>query len=544
MDEPFICPYCGKAHRRTAKYCPSTGKLIDSTSRQEQAVASPTPPAAGSQAGTTGNLGQNAIIHNRYRILKSIGKGGMAAVYQVADIHLQGKVWAVKEMSESWITEPAERLQAIQAFQQEALLLARLNHPNLPRVIDTFSEVGKHYLVMEFVYGQTLEAILKDRLSPFSEQEVMPWALQLCDVLHYLHSQPKPIIFRDLKPSNIMIDQSGQVKLIDFGIVRFFKPGQAKDTMAFGTQGYCAIEALSGQTDARSDLYSLCVVLHEMLTRHDPATTMFRLPPIRRINPHISPEWERIIQRGLESDRNLRWPDLKTFSEALSRVRPPQQEFINMPATVAVPVVADQKTIQAEPLPVRKTSRPTVRLVAAMTRLSAGQLAAVIGIAIVVVVAALWLLTPILVNYPLIWNNIPIISLVAPLAYAALPRRWLPSIVHACFAVIGGATIHFRLEMAENHLLKLLLGAVLSAALIEILLRNMDRIRGSQGEEAWRRELAWLCGMSVVATALLYEVTFGRGSNLWLWLGAAVMAGVGWFVGDMIKEYLKVRHLH
>jgi hypothetical protein len=339
-----------------------------------------------------------------------------------------------------------------------------------------------------------------------------------------------------------MIDQSGQVKLIDFGIVRFFKQGQAKDTMAIGTQGYCAVEAISGQTDARSDLYSLCVVLHEMLTKHDPTTTLFRLPSICNINPGVSREWERILQRGLESDRNLRWPDTKSLGDALSRAKE-GQSTVGVEVPQFTPIAGYEEDIQIEKTPPKRTSRPTVRLVAAAAQLSSRQLTAAIGITAVLVIAGLWILTPILVQYPLIWNNIPIVSLVAPFVYAAVPRRWAASIAHAVLAIAGGLTISMRINVVDNYLVGLFLGALLSAGFIEIWLRYLDRIRGQLGEEAWKRELAWYCGMAVIATALLYEFTFRGGLNPVLWIGAVFMAAVGWFLGDMVKEYLKIRQI-
>jgi len=171
-------------------------------------------------------LPPRSLLAGRYIILRRVGQGGMGAVYQAADTRIAGKMWAVKEMSDAAITDPLEKQQAIAAFQQEARLLSCLNHPGIPRVVDFFSEGGKQYLVMEFVEGQTLEEILAQRRGPFSEQEVYPWLMQLCDVLHYLHSQSPPVIFRDLKPANIMVDRIGQIKLIDFGIARLFKRGK------------------------------------------------------------------------------------------------------------------------------------------------------------------------------------------------------------------------------------------------------------------------------------------------------------------------------
>ena len=543
-NETFTCPICGNSHRLSAKYCPTTGLLIEDERAERQNRASDFSTDVDPSVALTGRLSHSAVIKDRYKIIDRTAKGGMAAVYQALDIHLPGKIWAVKEMSESWITDPDERSQAIHAFQQEALILASLDHPNLPKVIDTFSQFDKQYLVMEFIQGQTLEKILEDRSRPFTEAEMMPWALQLCDVLYYLHTQPKPIIFRDLKPSNIMIDENGQVKLIDFGIVRFFKPGKAKDTMAFGTQGYCAIEALSGQTDARSDLYSLCVVMHEMLTLHDPSSTMFRLPPIRKINPDVSVECETVLHKGLEKDRDKRWSDLDKFSKALSQINISEESTIRVPDDMSVPVIKNHKIDRPEVQPMRRTSRPTERLAVAMSGLSSMQLIFITSILTVAIIVAFWFLSPILVDFHFIWNNLPVVSLAAPLVYAAVPRRWFASISHACFAIAGGTTIIFRLGLSQQYLFRLILGAILSAAFIEIWMRNLNRVRGEKGEKAWKRELAWFCGMSVIATSLLYEITFGRGFNLWLLLNALWIAALGWFIGDMLKELLKIRRLH
>ena len=138
MIESYTCPYCGNTHRKTAKYCPSTGKLLKARVHEDHRSSGPPLPTMGTPGGLTGKLGQHSVINNRFRIIKNIGKGGMSALYQAEDIRLTGKIWAVKEMSESWITETAEKIQAVQAFQREALTLARLDHPNLPKVIDTF----------------------------------------------------------------------------------------------------------------------------------------------------------------------------------------------------------------------------------------------------------------------------------------------------------------------------------------------------------------------------------------------------------------------
>ena len=266
----------------------------------------------------TGLLPPNFILQGRYVIVGKLGQGGMGAVYKVADQRLGGKILAMKEMSDAAITDPQEKAQAIAAFRREAQLLARLNHPNIPKVTDFFTENRKHYIVMEFVPGETLEDRMARQRVPCSEQEVRQWALQLCEVLSYLHSQSPPIIFRDLKPGNIMLTPQGQLKLIDFGIARFFKPGKTGDTQVIGTPGYSPPEQYGrGQTDARSDIYSLGVVLHHLLTLHDPASTPFKLPPVRQLNPAVSPQLEQIITKATQPNIMQRYQNVGEMRQAL-----------------------------------------------------------------------------------------------------------------------------------------------------------------------------------------------------------------------------------
>jgi serine/threonine protein kinase len=248
----------------------------------------------------TGKLSPNALLDNRYLILRLVGQGGMGAIYQAVDTRLQGRVCAVKEMSVASLP-PGERPPAIQQFEQEAAMLARLHHPHLPQVCDFFEDNGHHYLVMDFIEGQTLDQRLAAKQRPFSEQQVRLWADQLSAVLSYLHKQNPPIIFRDLKPDNIMLDQNDQIKLIDFGIARLFKPAQARDTQVIGTPGYAAPEQYgSGQTDERADVYGLGVTLLTLLTGHDPAADPFHLPLVQRLNPAVSTQMANVIQRATQ----------------------------------------------------------------------------------------------------------------------------------------------------------------------------------------------------------------------------------------------------
>ena len=267
---------------------------------------------------TTGTLPQQTLLQDRYVVMQKLGQGGMGAVYRAGDRRLSTVNWAVKEMSQSAISGPLERQQARDAFRHEAEMLAALNHPNLPRVTDHFEQDGKAYLVMEYVPGETLLSFLVREGLPQPQARVFEWARQLCDALDYLHTQHPPIIFRDLKPANIMLTPNGQVKLIDFGIARLFKPGQAKDTQAFGTIGYSAPEQYGkGQTDARSDVYSLGVLLHQLLTGYDPTSTPFRLPPAGQVNLKLPQQLSDAISAATDSDPDRRYASIAAFRAAL-----------------------------------------------------------------------------------------------------------------------------------------------------------------------------------------------------------------------------------
>ena len=254
----------------------------------------------------------------------------MGAVYLAADHRLGGKWVAIKEMSDAAISDPRQKQQAIVAFHQEAQMLARLDHQNIPKISDFFTENSNHYIVMEFVQGETLDAFLQHRGGVCDERQVRDWALQLCDVLAHLHHQMPPVIFRDLKPGNIMLTPAGQLKLIDFGIARFFKVGRPGDTLIMGTPGYAPPEQYGHtQTDARSDIYSLGVLLHHLLTLHDPAQTPFALPPVRQLNPTVSAQMIRIICRSIELSPVARYQSVTELRQDLvATAAPPQSPTV------------------------------------------------------------------------------------------------------------------------------------------------------------------------------------------------------------------------
>lgn len=287
---------------------------------------------------STVELLPDVMAQERYKILGLLGKGGMGAVYRVEDQRLGGKILALKEMSSPHQPDSQEQAQALAAFQQEAQMLARLDHPNIPDITDFFSESGRHYIVMELVPGETLGKRLEGQEQPCTEQEVRDWALQLCDVLVYLHHQEPPVIFRDLKPANIMLTPQGRIKLIDFGIARFFKPGKGSDTLLMGTPGFAASEQWGQkQTDARSDIYSLGVVMHYLLTRHDPRQDLLHLPPVRQLNPAVSPQLEQIIQKATQPKSEARFQSVEQMKQALTS----SEAFYRRSTSLASPSVED-----------------------------------------------------------------------------------------------------------------------------------------------------------------------------------------------------------
>ncbi|MBN1179959.1 MAG: zinc ribbon domain-containing protein [Anaerolineae bacterium] len=311
-----LCPNCGTVTRPGARFCHACSHPL---------VAAPSPPPPplppAQQPGRfgTGDLLPLVRLSERYLILEKIAQGGMGAVYRAQDLRLQGKIVAVKEMSESVIA-PSERERVLESFQREAELLARLSHPNLVRVTDRFEDGERHYMVMEFIEGQTLKALLDQRSAPFPEEQVLIWAEQLCSVLAYLHAQNPQIIYRDVKPNNVMVvGETGQVKLIDFGIARFYKPGQRKDTIEFGTDGFAPPEQYGkSQTDERADVYALGAMLHQLLTLRDPNTKLFSFPPLRRLNPAVSRRVEAAIARAVEPVVASRHQSVREMWQALS----------------------------------------------------------------------------------------------------------------------------------------------------------------------------------------------------------------------------------
>lgn len=259
----------------------------------------------------------------RYTIQDVIGVGGMGSVYRARDLHFPNvvKLVAVKEMI-NLAPDPLVRQTIVQNFEREANMLATLNHPAIPRIYDYFSEDNRSYLVLEFIHGKDLESVIGDANGFLPEDQVISWAIQLCDVLEYLHGhKPDPIIFRDMKPSNVMINHNGDVVLVDFGIAKTFQTGQ-KGTM-IGTEGYSPPEQYRGEATPLADLYSMGATLHHAVTRRDPRLEppfSFAERPVRRINPNISVEFEAVVKTALQYNPTDRFASVTDMKEALMNV--------------------------------------------------------------------------------------------------------------------------------------------------------------------------------------------------------------------------------
>ena len=233
------------------------------------------------------------VIEGKYEILKLIGKGGMSQVYLAMDNNLN-KQWAIKEIVKEARNRNNEII--VQSAIAEANMMKKLDHPCLPRIVDIINRDNVIYVVMDYIEGEPLSKVLQeDGAQP--QEVVLEWAESLCGVLEYLHSQNPPIIYRDMKPANVMLQPNGNVKLIDFGIAREYKEQNLEDTVSLGTKGYAAPEQFGGrgQTDARTDIYCLGVTLYHLLTGQNPCDPPYELYPIRQYNPNLSAGLENII---------------------------------------------------------------------------------------------------------------------------------------------------------------------------------------------------------------------------------------------------------
>jgi len=245
-----------------------------------------------------------SVVDGKYKILNNIGQGGMSIVY-LAMNERANKQWAIKEVRKDGM---ADYEVVKQGLVMETDLLKKLNHPNLPSIIDIIDKEGTFLIVMDYIEGNPLSYDLKE-FGARPEENVIRWAKQLCGVLSYLHNCKPPIIYRDMKPSNIMLKPDGNVMLIDFGTAREFKARSVADTTCLGTRGYAAPEQFGGlaQTDARTDIYCLGATLYHLITGHNPGEPPYEMYPIRQWNPSFSTGLEKIILKCTEKNPQYRY---------------------------------------------------------------------------------------------------------------------------------------------------------------------------------------------------------------------------------------------
>ena len=281
----MFCQHCGTLNSGSTVLCSSCHYVLEI----------PEPPEIHSFVANLVIEASDALLHDRYRLLSVLGQGGFGSVFKAQDTLSQDRIVAIKEISLTGLQQQ-EIHDATSSFNREVQVLSDLYHPGLPKLYDYFIDTEHWYLVMDFIEGETLEQHLEQTIGGhfWHLLDVLRVGIQLCIVLDYMHTHEPPIIFRDLKPSNVMLIPNGNIRLIDFGIARYFKPGQFRDTMAFGSPGYAAPEQYGkAQTTSYADIYSLGALLHQMLTGNDPTEVPFRFLPLHTYGLHY-PQAEAI----------------------------------------------------------------------------------------------------------------------------------------------------------------------------------------------------------------------------------------------------------
>ncbi|GCE05887.1 serine/threonine protein kinase [Dictyobacter aurantiacus] len=298
----IYCSHCGASNHKEEVHCFACGHTL----ADADAPADTTAP--------------EILLQQRYRLLNKIGEGGFSIVYRAEDIQTR-QVVAVKAVSLRGLSAQ-EKIEATDAFNREVTILTKLTHRNLPRLYRHFSDAECWYMVMDYIEGETLEKYLeRHQQMPFRLEEVLDIGTILCDVLDYLHSNQPPIIFRDLKPANIMVTSAGYIYVIDFGIARQFKQGKPKDTIPFGSPGYAAPEQYGkAQTTPRSDIYSLGAILHQLMTGSDPSQSPFAFAPLPNLHQQAVAKLDTLLQRMVALDSQRRPDSMVEVQESLQEI--------------------------------------------------------------------------------------------------------------------------------------------------------------------------------------------------------------------------------
>jgi eukaryotic-like serine/threonine-protein kinase len=313
---PLFCSACGAANQAQAKLCWACGQRFAASTEHTGSASSPpaeqpAPPPA--------------LLVGRYRLMGIIGTGGFGAVYQAQDRRRNNAPVAIKSITLHHLS-PEQIIEATDTFNREVRLLTDLEHPNLPRIHDHFTDPEHWYLVMDFIQGETLEEYLdRTESKHLSVAEVLDIGMQLCTVLGYLHTRHPPIIFRDVKPGNIMRASLGRLYLIDFGIARHFRPGQARDTMPLGSPGYAAPEQYGqAQTTAQSDIYSLGATLQTLLTGKEPLELRAGYGPASPQGQVVPVALDLLLEEMLDANVSRRPESMEVVKQALQRIQDEQ----------------------------------------------------------------------------------------------------------------------------------------------------------------------------------------------------------------------------
>jgi len=291
----------------------------------------------------------DTVINNKYNVIKLLGKGAMGHVYLVKRIS-DSKEVVLKELMFS--SDNIGKDEARELFCREAEIMKNFEHPCLPKMYEVFTWNGYDFIAMEYVKGDTLEELIDDTDKPFSENRAIGWIMDIAEGLDYLHNSFKnPIVYRDIKPSNIIITAQNKARLIDFGIARYYNPDKDTDTLRLGSPGYAAPEQYRGrgQSSPQSDIFGLGVVLYQLLTKYDPTVTPFKLPPMKSQNPLVSDELEKIVMKAMDVKPLKRYISAMELKEVLekylieqNRKKSPKSHF----------TVQSQPSVQSQPIPV------------------------------------------------------------------------------------------------------------------------------------------------------------------------------------------------
>ena len=266
------------------------------------------------------SLATGIILNNMYSVIRPLGQGAMGSVYLVRR-QSDNRELVVKELK--FVTESGLNMDsAKEIFFREAEFIARFNHPGLPKTYGVFIQDGRYYLTLEYIRGRTLEEVINSSLNPIDRKRAVKWAVEIAEILDYLHNSfETPIVYRDLKPANIIITPADKPRLIDFGISRYYNPDKNTDTFRLGSPGYAAPEQYKnrGQSSPQTDIFALGVILFQMLTKYDPTLTPFKFPPIHSLNSSIPNELARIVTRAIELKPLSRHISVSEFKEQLEK---------------------------------------------------------------------------------------------------------------------------------------------------------------------------------------------------------------------------------